>query len=74
MRSRPCYRHARVSIALFKYLQLLSSTTSDSSDKDSLVASQPRKVVSLVPAKGNARGESCTKYIKLLLEKKEKIG
>ena len=32
---------------------ILSSTTSDSNDKDSLVAGQPRKVASLVPDKGN---------------------
>ena len=38
------------------------------------MASQPRKEVSLVPDKGNTRGEFQVEYIKLSLEKKAEIG
>jgi len=61
-------------MALLKYPRPISSTSYDLSSKDSSVASQPRKEVTLVPDKGNAGGESRSEYIKLLLEKKAEIG
>jgi len=56
---------------LFKYLGPVSSTSYDLSCKDFSVAC---KEVTLVPDKGNARGESRGEYIKLSLEKKAEIG
>ena len=58
-------------MALFKYLKPVSS---DSSRKDSVAVSQPRKMVCLVPDKGNPGDRSRSEYIKLSLEIKAEIG